>query len=144
MNNKTFLKTLEFMKGKTFQYANQIHYLVDYSIDEQREKVTIRTNLKQFERGYDSAEEFLSYWKPANTMAIQKTSESNESAIMLEQENSLADEMITILKENIQKVKTDKNYIPQAQAINNNINSIINVKKLQLDVYKQFKPKKSA
>lgn len=145
MNNKAFLKKLEAMKGKTFSYASKILYVISYAIDEQREKVIIKTNLGDHERSYESIDEFLSYWSPAqNINALTVQNENNTVAVMIEQENSLAEEMISILKDNIQKVRTDKNYIPQAQAINNNINSIINVKKLQLDVYKQFKPKKSA
>lgn len=58
------------------------------------------------------------------------------------QENNLADELVTILKDNIEKVKKSAAYIPQAQAINNNVNSILHVQKLKLDMLRQMKKAK--
>jgi hypothetical protein len=157
MNNKRpFLETLKEMKGKSFVYGETLHQLIDYSIDDVREKVTIKTDKKLFDRNYDSVAEFLTYFKLV--VEAETIDESNQversivttnnqivqSSAVYEEHAALAKDLIGILKENINKVRTDKNYIPQAQAINNNVNSIINVTKLQLDVYKQFKGKKAS
>lgn len=149
MNNKRkFLDTLLEMKGKTFVYGNKPYKILNYSIDDNREKVSIQTDKKFFERNYDSVEEFLKYFEPI--IEPEETETQPEVLVITNQvstevfteKNDLAKDLIGILRENIEKVRKDKNYIPQAQAINNNVNSIINVTKMQLDVYKHFKPRK--
>lgn len=58
-----------------------------------------------------------------------------------EAQTSMADKLIDVLEDNIRRVQEDKDYIPQAQAINNNVNSIINIQKMKLDVIKQLHKK---
>ncbi len=41
-----------------------------------------------------------------------------------------------ILMDNIEKVKEDKNYIPQAQTINDNAKALIDMAKTEVDLYK--------
>jgi hypothetical protein len=161
-NKREFLKTLQDMKGKTFNYANKMLKIENFSIDDHREKVTIVTDKRTFERQYDSVEEFLTYWQPvgieeAEVEVINETPNNHvekavittgtneiQNAGIYEEQASLAKDLISILRENITKVQNSKEYIPQATAINNNINSIINITKMQLGFYKQLKNKKSA
>lgn len=142
---KKFLKVLQQMKGKTYQYAGKIHYIVDYTIDEQREKVTLKTNLQTFERPYESMDEFLNYWTEATALpaTVNGAGESNRNNALVESETNLVDDLTQILKENIEKVQKDPGYIKQAQAVNNNVNSIINLTKLKLDVLKFSKGRKN-
>lgn len=160
-NKREFLKTLQDMKGKTFNYANKFLKLENYSIDDHREKVTIITDKRTFERQYDSVDEFLTYWQPVSVQDIDAeeigkqnnkpvehaviTTANNEiqkSTGIYEEHSLLAKDLVSILRDNITKVQTNKDYIPQATAVNNNINSIINITKMQLGFYKQFKQKK--
>lgn len=151
-----FLKTLATMKGKSFIYAKQTHTVIDYMIDENFEKVTIKTSLTTFDRKYEQADEFLKYWQPAPA-AVDSPSTSNLPAnvprvitqddinhnnkmeAFIDQENSMANKLIAILEDNIAKVQKSKDYIPQANQINNNVNSIINIQKMKMDVMKQIK-----
>jgi hypothetical protein len=148
MNNRKFLDTLKEMKGKSFVYAKQTHTILDYSINDQRELVNIKTDKKLFERGYENVEEFLTYWDPIveaqseELTVVNDNSSAVSTEVVFQENNSLAKDLIEILRENIDKVRKDKNYIPQAQAINANVNSIINVTRMQLDVHKHFRPKK--
>jgi len=141
MNNK-FLKTLEDMKGKTFQYANSIHYIVDIQMDEAKGKCVIKTNLSSFDRPFEAIEEFLKYWQPVASISAFHAAADQESqlATFIEREDSLSNKLIDILNDNIEKVQASKDFIPQAQAINNNINTIVNIAKMRLDFMKQFKP----
>ena len=154
MNKRLFLDTLRQMKGKSFVYANKTFQILDYSIDDHRSRVTIKTDKRVFERTYDEADEFLTYFSPVTEAEVIETETVDKGAVtvttsdvqaneVVEEHKSLTKELIDVLRDNIAKVKKDKNYIAQAQAINNNVNSIINVTKLQLDVYKQFKGKKT-
>lgn len=139
---KKFIQTLEFMKGRTYSYANQIHYIKDTKVDQEGEKCTIITNLNTYTRKFESMPEFLKYWEQANEPAATApavTTPETQMQVYVEQEHALADELITMLKDNITKVQTDPNYLKQATVVNNNVNSIINVVKLKLDFTKQMR-----
>lgn len=137
MDIKTITNRLQKMKGNAFIYANQVHSILDINIAE--ETFVIITNINRYSRKFESAEEFLKYWSPANQQGALIKNENNPVAVYIEQEKSQADELIGILKDNITKVQTDPKYIPQAQTINDNINSIINIQKMKLDYIKQIR-----
>lgn len=158
---KQFIEQLKTMRGGTFIYAGKQYKLIDYSVDDLRCKVSIRTDKRTFEKTFAEAGEFLDLWQKPEEVAEQEsfkkdtpkhipvvapapvvTQPAPVDNSLFDQNNALANDLIDILKENIDKVRKDPGYIKQAQAINNNINSIINVTKLKLDVYKQFKPKR--
>ncbi|HUR65503.1 MAG TPA: hypothetical protein VMZ03_04065 [Chitinophagaceae bacterium] len=146
MSNRKFEKKLQEMKGKTFEYAKQIHCLQDYSIDEDNEKVVIKTNLNSFTRKFESVEEFLGYWKPhlqvqVSTPATPTEESNNAVSVFIESEKSKADALIAVLEDNIKKVQENKDYIPQASAINKNVSSIINIQKMKIDMVKNLKRK---
>lgn len=142
-NKNQLIKTLDNMKCKNFSYANRIHYFLSYTIDEVKEKIKIVTNLDEFERNFDSVSEFISYWIETNILpATLPFQENNQIAVFMESEKSVMNDLTDILLDNIKKVQDSKEYIPQAQAINNNVNSIINLSKLKLDVVKQIRLRK--
>lgn len=156
---RPFLDTLKELKGKTFHYAGKTYRLLDYSVNDHLQRVTITTDLRSFEKSYDSIDEFLYMLvqdfeqvpaakeerapeKQSAVVRVEPAAET-ETVDVYQEHSNMAKDLITILRDNITKVQQDKSYIPQAQAVNNNVNSIINVTKLQLDVYKQFKGKKN-
>lgn len=146
---------LQQMKGKFYKYASQVHAVIDFTLDE--EKFEIMTNIGRYPRKHESAEEFLKYWVPVEHKEAVIINGSRETAITnehqggiikneniqmdvyFEQEKSEADDLIKILKANITKVQGDANYIPQAQAVNDNVNSIINIQKMKLEYFKSFR-----
>ena len=141
MNNKNIVTALENMVNKTFVYANNIHCVQNYKIDETKKRYVIKTNLDVFDRSVDSMDEFLKYWKPVSNIATLQTegNQDDQVSIFIEQENSFSTKLIEICNDNIEKVQKDKAYIPQAQAVNNNVNSILHIAKLRLDFMKHFK-----
>jgi hypothetical protein len=50
----------------------------------------------------------------------------------MEQENCFIGDVISILKDNIDKVKQNKDYIPQAQTINKSINAMVCIINIRL------------
>jgi hypothetical protein len=65
----------------------------------------------------------------------------DSSIVVFEKENALTDDLIAILKNSITKIQANPGYINQTKAINNDVNSIINIAKLKLDLFKQTKAK---
>jgi hypothetical protein len=139
MNTKKLSDRLEHMKGNTFTYAAQVHCVLDYKIDD--EKFIIKTNVTEFSRKLESAEEFLKYWAPATQTGLAVIDENKQVAVYVEQERSQADDLIAILKENIAKIQENPGYISQAQAVNENVKSIIDIQKMKLDYIKQVRSK---
>lgn len=138
--NRQLIDQLESMKGKTYLYGARIHCVLNIIRDNENSKVLIKTNLDEYVRSYESISEFLNYWKEAD--GSQPVTTTNNAMVVMEKENAMVDKLTGLLMDNIEKVQKDPNYIKQAQSINNNVNSIINLTKLKLDVFKQTKGKK--
>ena len=137
--NKSVIRQFKTMEGKTFQYGGRIHYVLTVTIDEEKEKVNIKTNLDKYERSFENAEEFFSYW----IETVNVSTPGNQNAVMvLEKEHGMVDRLTELLMDNISKVQQNKDYVLQAQTINNNVNSIINLTKLRLDVMRTAKANK--
>lgn len=48
-----------------------------------------------------------------------------------------------LLMENIQKIKKDPEYLPQAKAITNNVNSLLNINKQKIQMLREIRQQKS-
>lgn len=138
--NEKLLNTLESMKGKTFQYANQVHYVTNYIVDEEQEKCTIKTNLSSFDRRLENMETFLQYWKPVgkDITIYDKPELWQKVSNFIEQENDRSKRLINTLEDNITKVQESKDYIPQAEAINKAVNTIVGIEKVRLGMLKMM------
>lgn len=149
-------KHLEGMVGKTFSYAKNIHQVVSCQVDELEQEFTIHTNLNRFVRKFASFVYFIQYWTlmeqvspmpqlPAtnNNVPAAASEEDNKAlAALVESETALADDMIKILQDNITKVQANPGYLGQAQVINNNVNTILNVVKMKMALLKEIKRRK--
>jgi len=126
------------MVGKTYVYSNAIHYVISVDIDEVKEKFTIKTNISTFDRQFGSVEAFLEFWKPATGIATLANDTDGTGAVsaFVEQGEDLSQTLVNTLLDSIKNVKASKDYIPQAIAINNNVNSIVNIQRLRLDLVK--------
>lgn len=130
------------MVGGQFFYAGNIHTVSECTIDEENQKFTIKTNLNQFSRLFESSDKFLEYWEPVKDQSgIAKVNSEGDPGPAITTDNSLADKMIGILEDNIKKVQVDPKYIEQAKSINNNVNSVINIVKLKMAFEKEARKK---
>jgi len=66
---------------------------------------------------------------PVNELAVFEPIKDNES-------------VKRTLLETLEKVKNDKEYIPQAKAVVDIVNSMVNVQRSELDLYKMFSAKR--
>lgn len=136
MNTAMMLEKLsDKYKGKTFQYAAHIHYVEQITFNHERDRFFIKTNRKIFDRPAEEVMEFLSQFEPVETMP-EVAGNKTQSVAIINEEQSFADDLVAILKDNISKVQNDKAYIPQATAICNNVNSIINIQKTKIGLLK--------
>lgn len=135
MLSKKTINQLDLMIDKTFHYGGQIHCILGYKVDEDGEKVTIRTNIKPYTKSFESVHDFLGYFIP--TSDVQVIPPETTAIDPFADSRSRADKMIALLEESIEKVKVNPGYIAQATSINNNVNSIINIEKMRLAMMKK-------
>ncbi len=141
-------KKLETMKGRSFEYAKQIHIVKSYTINKDDENFTMKTNLNEFDRKFESAKSFFDYWfeQPENAVIDTATRQlpalaNAQMDVAIVQTNGLADDLVKILKDNIEKVSKNPAYVDQAKAVDKSVDTILKVKKMQLEMYKAVQPK---
>lgn len=154
MKPQEIQRTLEGLKGNSYNYGNSTHIVQSYTINVPRERFTLKTDQKTFDKRFEDAEVFFSCW-----MTITEQTDKRYAALVTpaadaeppaavqpsvpsvdgNADKATANELVNILKDNITKIQKDKSYIPQAVAICNNVTQIINVERLKLDMVKQMK-----
>lgn len=129
---------LDLMRGHFFTYDEKTHKVVDFKIDIQLQKFQINTDRSTFKGQFESAPGFFKKWIDINNNHQNNNSMQNTESLPAElvKGNNLADELVVILKDNIDKVTKDPKYIPQASTISNSVNQIINIERLRLDMMK--------
>lgn len=107
-------------------YGKKVWTLKSFVFNEEDENVTMTpASGNPITKMYDAIEYFLEQLKPIeeNKLATIRSDTKIPELIM-----TLRDLML----DDIEKIKSDKSYIPQAKAVNNNVNTIINLARLQM------------
>lgn len=65
--------------------------------------------------------------------------EADRKALLLLPDKKQMNNLKDIILDNIQRVKENKSYIPQANSINQNINTLLNMARLELEYFKVMK-----
>ena len=124
--------TLDNMRGKLFSYNLKEHRILRFKITEER--VWIVTDLDDFNILHSEAKDLLENFLPIDEkdpflpsapqkqVALPQTSISENAAKLSE-----------IIMGNIEKVKEDAGFIPQANAINDQLKSLIELGKAEVE-----------
>ena len=133
--NQKMLNRLVSIKGRSFMYRADTIHVVDYRPE--GGKVTIVTDKKWFDFSYEKIEGFLNELLP-----VEQDAENERGMLMVRQAKtttSSINELRTVLMNSIEQVQKSKDYIPQAQEINSNVKSIIDIAKTEIEVLKILK-----
>lgn len=117
------------MVGNTYMYKTRIHKIIATKIKEST--AFISTNIDLIELNIDEAEQIIR----DEFLPVDNMDESNNSALTVYakiDESSL----ITDLMNNIEIIKKNPGFINQAKAINNTVNTILNIAKTELQIKK--------
>lgn len=124
------MKALDEMIGNT--YVNKkdgvSHHFLSYKI--KNEDVTIVTNKEWFVKHISEVTFFLELF------TLTKNENKAEVTVFVQKNRSHFDDVKAIIKANIQKVQEDKTYIPQASEVNNQIKSLIEISKMEIEAFK--------
>ena len=145
---------LENMKGKTFQYAGILYTVDTYTINKSLGAFTLITDRNRLTKKFEAAEEFFKLFRPVKAESApsvpevsdnghpneeEATAEDAAALQIIQSDNSVADKLLSTLMANIDQVKKDPKYIPQAQAVINSANSVMSVMRLKLDYIREMK-----
>ena len=120
---------LDGMKNKLWLYKSQYHKISSYRINENR--LLIATDKTVLEFDFDdkngSLDEIVKQFLPV---------EENDKMVILSKTFKNMPNLAETLLKNIEKIKKDKDFIPQANAIKSQVDSILNLAKLELQIRK--------
>jgi hypothetical protein len=127
------IETLEGMVGNSYKYGGATHRITNYRVLEERERVFVKTNIKEFDRDFESIGSFLNKFEPIQSLPVRQEQQEVEQILPVAQINSsVISECRTVLMDSIRKLKDDKNYISQAAAIKENVDTIIELGKVEV------------
>lgn len=121
------LDKLKSMLGKIYLFNDIAYRFIDYK--QNAEKIEIETDKGILESNIYDLLIFLEGFKEEN-VALIKAQVVHLSSISKNHLEALRDTLLN----NIEKVKQDAKYVPQAKEISNSINSIINLAKLEIEM----------
>lgn len=103
--------------------------------------ITFKTNKRQFSlpEEYFKIDDFQIMEKETQNEYLAAPVKPASDVIASTIIGTNASELTTILMDNIKRIQSDAGYIAQAEAINNNVKSIIEVAKAQIDAFKVMK-----
>jgi len=118
------MNKLEAMKGKTYMVGYDCHVVNNYKI--KGDKIILITDKDYFEFKKEDAKKELNDFLPVEN-------EDNKLQVIEATQKSLPN-LADIVVENINKIKENKSYIPQANAICKNVSTLIQMASLELKI----------
>lgn len=138
-------KVLAGMKGKTYLYRTENHHILRYSVDK---VVKITTDKKDITILLEDFKDVVkSFLEVSEEPEITSTSNANIPAtattnLPIQQTSvigSSGQELKDILMDNIRKLQSDKDYVAQAQAVNETVKTIIDIARVEVDMFRVMK-----
>lgn len=120
--------TLQKMVGHTYIYKARHHKILSFK--QNGDTVTVVTDKEWLEFESKTINTELKKFLPADSgngtsLMVMKTDKGN-----------VLPDLAKIVMDNINQVRKDKSYIPQANSVTKSINSLINMAKLELQIKK--------
>jgi hypothetical protein len=122
------------MKGLTFNYKTHIHKVANARGNEEDEKFEIVTDKNWFTFNLSEAEKVFDDFEKVNNpeTSIENTNTGNNGVVSFGGNKTA--EVFDILKDTITKLQQDPKYATQANGINKTVSTMINLKKIELQL----------
>lgn len=115
------------MQNKTWMYNSRLHKIINYKIGD--ESVQIVTDKEWFTFPITKINSVLEQFLPAQE---EKPSETRVAIFNGNGKTSLRE----LVLENIENIRKDASYIPKAKALNEQVKTMIDIAKLEIDYKK--------
>lgn len=135
---KRIEQKIQSLLNKQVVYGTHIIVIKGYDVHEEKERVYFHTNEREchYDRPFDGVLTFLNELKEVQGQLVQQ---QDVVDMAVTNARSISAQLKDVLLENIEKVRDNPEYIKQATSINNNVNSLINLQKLELDYVRTMK-----
>lgn len=124
---KTIAERLKDMQNKTWMYKTKLHKIINYKINDTN--IEIVTDKDWFVIPVNKINVTL-----AEFLAAEEEKRNNINITLFQGNNKLALKDLVI--ENIEKIKKDPGYIPVAKALNEQLKTMIQMAKLEIEYKK--------
>lgn len=122
------LNKLYDMVGGTYLYKRESITIKGVIASDADQLIRIKTDKQDITISPLHLSDFL-----ASLLPVSDDQEEASTALVVQQSGEI-DTLHKILKDSIKKIQEDKEYIGQAKAINNHINTMLNMVKLQMQM----------
>lgn len=146
MKKDQITRELNAMVGKKFRYQNEVHNILRFSNENVVKIITDKKDITFLPEDFDpklfilvpavSEELIISTPEPQvenKYIATPSTVTSAGANTLISQQGF---DIASVIKENIDKVKSDPNYVPQAEAVNNAVKVFIDLAKVEVEMIK--------
>lgn len=142
MQDENKLKSLNNLVGKEWMYRQEIVRVKNWMFNDEQTVITMALEGKGYIK-FNSSElgaklkEFLPVSSSEKKQAIVKVAETDkELQLSFGLESNVFNDAKAIIIDTIQKVRVDKEYLPQAQAINQGVLALMDIMKTEVLVAK--------
>jgi hypothetical protein len=118
------------MVGKTFMYNTHNYKIYGFMLLD--DQVIIATDTKEISFPREEASVYINEFLPVED-------ELEKQALQIMPDKKQVADLKEIVLDNIKKVRADKSFVPQANAVNKSINTLISMASLELSYYKTMK-----
>lgn len=130
----SIVERLNNMTGRTFNFNEALVKVVSWKMgDMQDETILVTTDSGIIRIPFTEADEKLVQFKPLPT-STAKMGTTMADMPVLSVDRQVLVQLKDMLLDNIEQVKKDKTYIPQADAISKNIGQIIDLAKVEISM----------
>jgi len=137
-NKDKLIKQVESMVGKSFMYMAKHLTVTGYKDDTTTNKITLQTTLRDYTIAYSLADNYLKDFIPALNNAVATTEQSQTPAVAHQfvVDNKTISTLKDIILNNIEAVQKNPGYIPQAQVVNENVKTLLQLTQTEIDIAK--------
>jgi hypothetical protein len=128
------LEKLKIMKGNSFYYQDKKIHIKDYQIS--LNELFLITDNSTIRIPLEEGKKWVNEMQIENMPALAN---NQIPAIQMQISNTVLFDCKNILMESIEKVRKNKDYIPQSDEINKNVKSIIDLAKTEIEMIKVLK-----
>jgi hypothetical protein len=127
-------KLLDPLIGKPFIYGGREQTIQSYQIIEEKDRVNITTDVGYYEKKFEAVSAFVNQLEEVSekNKGVQVISRAPIELPGMQVNSTVISKLKDELMENIKKVKQNKDYIPQAMAVKENVDGFIELAKIEL------------
>ncbi|PPL04924.1 hypothetical protein [Parapedobacter indicus] len=130
-------KVMTGMRGKIYRYKNERHHVLRFAITHVVKITTDRADITILMEDFDQVIQTFDEVKEMEALQVTNATGLQHQTVI----NSSGLELKNTLLDTISRLKRDKDFVPQASAINDAVKTIIDLAKVEVEMIKVMRGK---